>query len=451
MATERSRFFNAAFIAADTQARRHGTAYTCELLRSDFNELCEAARMEFAKIAMSCPSDYVKHVWLTRNATQAARRVLFCLRQFLKNDNCSLLTTTEEYNSVLASIDEVWPGPVYALDWSEALLREDVQDKPDEAVKLLLQSIRVSRPSVIVLSHVTRATGFQLTIHDLKKIREEAGEAFILLDAAESAGNVDDKDLREAFQCVDAAITSGHKWLGGDTSTGLLYCKDPDELTVFKDPSESESQTKGAGGTGDLDAIASLVWAMRYDRAPMGSDRTPSAIGKEFRDALKKELEDSDIDSDCCKVIGYKNRETGIVAVKLQLDGESNSKDCLNLLNLMGYEFTSFQATPARHDESGGIKPVKERYQLKIAEQNFTVERVEKVAFKNWETQSYCFGGALANSGRSCCAVWRFSVAYYHSYSDIVDLANAIIEVVKRKGKSENAESSTSDRGPKTG
>lgn len=457
----RKRFFDAASIAMATPERSHGI----EMVKQEcggWEQACIAAEAEFADLLSNDPRVDTQ-VALFRNATQAARRVIFTLRQHLPPDNqgVALLTTDEEYSSLLASIDEIWPGPVYVLQWSKLLGEPEHAEK---SVDALIQAIRSAQPRVIVLSHVTRATGFWLKPDDLKKIRDEADGAFILLDSAEAVGNISAGDLTQSLwesdsgteststptAVVDAMITSGHKWLGGETSTGFLWTAESDRLNEFRDPAESESRTQGAGGTGDLEAVASVIWAIRYDRGTRAL---------EWREVL---------DSNAwlqCRAINYDDRQTGILTLRVAIPCSHQ----IQALARRGFRLSTISSRPVRDDKgiqrAGAGASGRARYFLPLSEEG-NVEGIQEIDFKNLCTHPYAHGpdgvdgrpiegdwcrdksGRVVPCGGSSCSnnggckkggtfgkkcYLRLSLHHYHGEADLNGLVQALEEVLGKE------------------
>lgn len=74
---------------------------------------------------------------------------------------------------------------------------------------------------LIILSHITYASGQLLPMTDICRLSHERG-AYVLLDAAQSVGHMP-VDVRQ-LEC-DFCAFPGHKWLLGPAATGALYVR----------------------------------------------------------------------------------------------------------------------------------------------------------------------------------------------------------------------------------
>jgi L-cysteine/cystine lyase len=173
---------------------------------------------------------------------------MFELRDRLRSEVAALLgaqseqisvtsSTTDGCNIVLAGLrltaeDEVvttdaehfgLAGPVFA---SRARVRvARVEDRPaGDAVEAVLAKV-TQHTRLIAVSHVFWTTGHVLDVHALKA---QAGVP-VLVDGAQSLGAIPVN-----AGALDFYTVSGQKWLCGPESTGALYVRDPEALSIAR-------------------------------------------------------------------------------------------------------------------------------------------------------------------------------------------------------------------------
>ena len=94
-------------------------------------------------------------------------------------------------------------------------------DDSDADILARFQEAVTPATRLIILSHVTYASGQLLPISEIARLAH-AGAAYLLLDAAQSVGQMP-VDVRE-LEC-DFCAFPGHKWLLGPAATGALYVR----------------------------------------------------------------------------------------------------------------------------------------------------------------------------------------------------------------------------------
>lgn len=111
----------------------------------------------------------------------------------------------------------------------------------------------------------------------------------IIVDGAQAFCNVDLKGHHEMFRHIDVFLTSGHKFAGGKTYTGLLWVKD-DLSSAIEDPAIGYTRYRGSGSTsgstGDMEALTSLRDAL--DKRANKQHSTPD--GEKFATAIHSAL-----------------------------------------------------------------------------------------------------------------------------------------------------------------
>lgn len=202
------------------------------------------------------PPDCGGSVHVMPGTTLAVRRVLDCLRPHLRTGLATLLTTDDEYPGIVAALDEFWPGPMFVARTSDFVWH----GRHAHLREFLEECVRITQPQVLYLSHVTRGAGFKYPDDLFALIRRVLPMAVIIVDGAQSFCNV---DLRQVslFKHIDVFVTSGHKFSGGTTYTGLVWVNE-DFSSVIQDPAVGYTRSRGSGSTGDYQALSSLRIAL---------------------------------------------------------------------------------------------------------------------------------------------------------------------------------------------
>lgn len=194
------------------------------------------------------------HIALFTNTTTAFTRVLSRIEKSYAGSEPTLLTTDLEYPGCVAAIDDAWSGPVVMARISRSLIGADKSDQV--LAEALIRSHNFVKPRVVFVSHVIRTTGQVLSPATLRNLRELNPRVIIVIDGSQAAGNV--VVSKEMLEESDFYIASGHKWLGGSTTSGFAWVRDPDRWTVA-DPAQAYAYPNQLGGTGNSTAWASLI------------------------------------------------------------------------------------------------------------------------------------------------------------------------------------------------
>jgi len=200
------------------------------------------------------PDEYVS---LFTNTTGAFKRLLAQIERSYAGSHPSLLTTDLEYPGCVAAIDDCWSGPVVMAQLSTGLMSH--LSDPDEYLhEALVGAFNFVKPRIVLVSHVMRATGQVLSRATLRYFREANPCVVIIVDGSQATGNVliEEEMLREC----DFYISSGHKWLGGMTTSGFVWHKEPERWHVA-DPAQSVAYRgqRQLGGSGNAAAWISLT------------------------------------------------------------------------------------------------------------------------------------------------------------------------------------------------
>lgn len=195
-----------------------------------------------------------EHITLFTNTTSALARVLSRIERDYAGSAPTLLTTDLEYPGCVAAIDDSWSGPVVMARVARPLLESD---RPHAILhEALVRAHNFVKPRVMFVSHVMRSTGQAVAVNTLRNMRELNPRVIIVLDGSQAVGNL--VVTRELLDQVDFYIASGHKWLGGLTTSGFVWVRDPDRWVVA-DPTQAFAYPGQLGGSGNSAAWASLV------------------------------------------------------------------------------------------------------------------------------------------------------------------------------------------------
>ena len=143
-------------------------------------------------------TDY-KRVIFTKNSTEASNLVL----NSVVLEGKRILSTTNEHNSVIR------PLSILANDRNA----EVIFAKPENLENLIPDY------DVLVVNHVSNATGEIIDPAPLGKLCKKHGVTFIL-DISQSLGHL---PIKLGYWHVNAAFAPGHKGLMGPVGTGFLY------------------------------------------------------------------------------------------------------------------------------------------------------------------------------------------------------------------------------------
>ena len=173
----------------------------------------------------------VPAVWITthQNTTKAIRHAL----KLCVNAETKIVTTDLEFPSVLQTVTEVAPADrvsVVRVRDSHVCKRLDYREIVDTVAEEVNHLAATSPDArlVLVLSHVTYLTGAVLDIQRLReKLQVDPNRVVLIVDGAQAAGNINVG--RTFMESCDFYASSGHKWLLGKTTLGILI-HEPDNV-----------------------------------------------------------------------------------------------------------------------------------------------------------------------------------------------------------------------------
>ena len=248
------------------------------------------------------------------NATTAARRVILRLAAYFQNRVGNLLISDLEFPGIVALLDEHWPGPLYSVQVQQLI----AAGRPEEIEEHFKKAVLLTQPDVVFLSHVARASGYVAPLSLLRWIRDWRPETIVVLDGSQAAGNVHINDELVRFHLASMYFFSGHKWLGGKPTLGVLVA---DERWGMADPAEGYSRKLGSAGSGDIEALRGLTRRIGLiigsgNRGRRGLRETAKATS-ELGDALASKLGDKGLAMPPAIDESGEPKHNGIVCVEI--------------------------------------------------------------------------------------------------------------------------------------
>lgn len=350
------------------------------------------------------------YLTLYHNTTAGVQRVFTRLGHLTGRGEPTLLTSDIEYPGIMALADENWGGRLIVVQVADLVWG----GKCHLVEPVLKKAILLACPTVFYGSHVARASGFVLSTKLLRFAREVNPNIVTIIDGAQAVGNIVIEP--EMLQLADFYVTSGHKWLGGKQTLGIVHAHDCWKLD---DPAQGYSAASGSRGTGSLASLASLARAVEdINGATSGGDAVTRVQRVAKHNASLARYFSQQLRRNGFRTVGGGQRVSrswkwsGIV-VLLDLPGSISQK----LRTMDGIEFSHLTDEPWRQAALGGA-PRGPRYTLGIKlgggqELEAGFERVELEELAS----PVPFGG---------CA--RFCFHYYHRKGDVDRLVKAVNE-----------------------
>jgi selenocysteine lyase/cysteine desulfurase len=269
--------FNCAFIApvsAELIARAYGPCQWDEVVNEARERIANTlAPPETDRDATSAD----RKVCLFANTTSALTRVLAQVQRSFADSRPTLLTTDLEYPGCVAAINDSWNAPVVMARIATSVI-DDVEHANEHLHRALTHAYNVVKPRVVLVSHVVRTTGQMLSPRTLRYFREANPRVVVIVDGSQAAGNVVVGE--EVLEHCDFYISSGHKWLGGMSTSGFVWHSDPERWQI-DDYSQSVAWRgqRQAGGSGNAAAWVSLSASL----AEMAGDRPRAKLTAKAR------------------------------------------------------------------------------------------------------------------------------------------------------------------------
>lgn len=241
-----SNYFNAASIGLESKEAREAA----ESGPPDWNQALDSVQYGCATL-LGVPQN---HVSIYHNTTAAIQRVFVRVGHVLARETATLFTTDVEYPGIIALADENWHGRIVMAEIGDLIWRNRFKHIEESIRRAFL----VAKPDVVYLSHITRASGYRFPLETLLPYMKQINPRIvIIIDGAQAVGNI--VVGPDILELVDFYVTSGHKWLSGRTTLGILYAP---PMWRVSDPAQSYSRLSGSGGTGNLQALWSLNKAL---------------------------------------------------------------------------------------------------------------------------------------------------------------------------------------------
>jgi len=153
--------------------------------------------------------DDSRKVLFARNATEALNLAIYGLLR--QGDH--VVTTSMEHNSVMRPLRDLEARGVIQI----SVIPSSPEGGAD--IKALAKAVRPKQTRLMVVNHASNVVG---TLVDIERVAEVKGNAYLLVDAAQSAGVV---PIDLSALAVDFLAFTGHKALQGPQGTGGLILK----------------------------------------------------------------------------------------------------------------------------------------------------------------------------------------------------------------------------------
>ena len=343
-------------------------------------------------------------VMLFHNTTAGVQRVLSRLQHIIGHETLTLLTTDIEYPGIIAAVDENWQGRAVIAQVSQLVW----DGKPQCVEPALRKAFMLTEPDVVYLSHIARATGFEVPVHNFLAFAKELNPRLVVIvDGAQAAGNIQVEP--HLVNEVDFYVTSGHKWLGGRTTLGIVASSPEWRLS---DPSQSYSRKSGSAGTGIAEALRSLLKALEEFVDPAGGEEPKARqerianhnkrLAQRFVELLTEKF------STLKPVI--EEPSNGIVTIPDVPDG------IINTLWNKGFRFSRLRTEPWRTEEGGDAPGKRNRFFVTVGPDSDDVS-IQEVRFRETGVgPPFPRAGAL-----------RLCFHLYHRDDDVQKLVEAVL------------------------
>lgn len=312
--------------------------------RSAHRYAIEAGRAVFEAretiaVFFNCPSS--EQVIFTANVTESLNLVLLGLLQ--PGDH--VVTTSMEHNSVMRPLQYLRESR--NVDFTVVSCDDQGQLDPEDIRRVLRSETRF-----VVVNHASNVTG---TILPIEAVGEIKGDAFFLVDTAQSAGVIP-IDMQEAG--IDFLAFTGHKSLLGPTGIGGLCLSKDIRLNPLKrggTGSRSESWAhpdflpdRYESGTPNTLGIAGLDAGIRFIRE-QGIERI-----RDHELQLIRQMMEGLGGIRGVKIYGPQAADEKTAIVSLNIEGKSPSEVCLTLDRKYGIMTRGgLQCAPIAHKTIG--------------------------------------------------------------------------------------------------
>ncbi len=286
-----------------------------------------------------------RRVIFTRNVTEALNLAIYGILE--QGDH--VVTTSMEHNSVMRPLRDLETRGIIQLTVVPSS-KEGFAD-----IARLAKAVRPEQTKLIVVNHASNVVG---TLVDLKAVSEIKGNAYLLVDAAQSAGCVPiDLSTLE----IDLFAFTGHKALRGPQGTGGLILK------TGREPVKPLLRG-GTGSHSEFEAQPEFL----PDRLESGTPNVPGFYGlaagirtleaagvariRDHEKALTGRLLEGLLQMDRVRVYGPRDQEKQTAVVSINVDGMSPSEVGFQLdRNFDICVRTGLHCAPAAHRTIGSF------------------------------------------------------------------------------------------------
>jgi len=256
-----------------------------------------------------------RNVLLTRNATEALNLAIYGLLR--QGDH--VVTTSMEHNSVMRPLrDLVTRGTIQLTV---------VPSSPEGFADIegIAAAVRPQQTRLIIVNHASNVVG---TLVDIERVAEVKGNAYLLVDAAQSAGVV---PIDLSALAVDFLAFTGHKALQGPQGTGGLILKTGKEPLV-------PLMRGGTGSNSEFEQQPEFLPDKFESGTPNGCGASGLAAGiqiirergvekiREHEKRLMEKLLEGIFPMDRIHVYGPRNPEKQSAVISVNVEGMSPSE-----------------------------------------------------------------------------------------------------------------------------
>ncbi len=286
-----------------------------------------------------------RQVIFTKNVTEALNLAIYGTLE--QGDH--VVTSSMEHNSVMRPLRDLEARGIIQLTVVPSS-KEGFAD-----ISALAKAVRPEQTRLIVINHASNVTG---TLVDLQAISEIKGAAYLLVDAAQSAGCV---SIDLSLLDVDLFAFTGHKALRGPQGTGGLILKTGKEpvkpLVRGGTGSHSEFEAQPEflpdrleSGTPNVASFHGLAAGIRVLEAT-GVDRI-----RDHEKRLTVRLLEGLLQMDRVHVYGSRDPDRQTAVVSINVDGMSPSEVGFQLdRNFDICVRTGLHCAPAAHRTIGSF------------------------------------------------------------------------------------------------
>jgi len=188
------------------------------------------------------------NVCLTDNTTMGLSMAIMGLN--LKSTD-KVVTTNQEHPSVISPL-QIWKA-------RQGLRLEIRSFPPPEEIRsmnhnellnvLFPNTSALKGAKALCVSHVYPTTGVRLPLKALREKADELKITYLIVDGAQAFGSIDINNVNEGVNNCDFYACSGHKWLNGPPSTGVLYIRNSEIQPPEFYPTFSQRMIRYTEGT----------------------------------------------------------------------------------------------------------------------------------------------------------------------------------------------------------